>query len=101
MIQCGVRFSLSPISQSGSSGSGGSAAAAPLCPALSADDSRLYIYVLMGPGKLAGTFILTKHRFDIVTRGAWAFTRPHRPHNLNFPVKVSPSGGRVGLMKSI
>ena len=36
----------------------------------------------MGPGKLAGTFMLSKHRLDIVTRGAWAFTRPHRPHNL-------------------
>ena len=25
-----------------------------------------------------------------MTRGAWAFTKPHRPQNLNFLVKESP-----------
>ena len=62
------------------------------CPALSVDDSRLYIYIYIYRWVPANLLVpsCSKHRLDIVTRGAWAFTRPHRPHNLNFPVKVSP-----------
>ena len=33
-----------------------------------------------------------------MTRGAWAFTKPHRPQNLNFLLKESPKIVPIGRM---